>query len=69
MLKVSTVIDTFNLFLSTVIDTMTEILIEFEEYVLLTSQVKYLDNYLIAADDIETGGTNKVPIWLFGFLY
>jgi len=34
-----------------------------------TSQVKHLDNYLIAADDIETGGGNKVPIWLFGFLY
>ncbi len=34
-----------------------------------TSQVKQLDNYLIAADDIETGGGNKVPIWLFGFLY
>lgn len=34
-----------------------------------TSQVKHLDNYLIAADDIETGGENKVPIWLFGFLY
>lgn len=34
-----------------------------------TSQVKHLDNYLIAADDIETGGENRVPIWLFGFLY
>lgn len=34
-----------------------------------TSQVKHLDKYLIAADDIETGGENKVPIWLFGFLY
>ena len=34
-----------------------------------TSQVKHLDNYLIAADDIETGSGNKVPIWLFGFLY
>lgn len=34
-----------------------------------TSQVKHLDNYLIASDDIETGGGNKVPIWLFGFLY
>ena len=33
------------------------------------SQVKQLDNYLIAADDIETGGGNKVPIWLLGFLY
>jgi predicted AAA+ superfamily ATPase len=34
-----------------------------------TSQVKQLDNYLIAEDDIETGGGNKVPIWLLGFLY
>ena len=34
-----------------------------------SSQVKHLDNYLIASDDIETGGENKVPIWLFGFLY
>ena len=34
-----------------------------------SSQVSHLDNFLIAADDIETGGANKVPIWLFGFLY
>ena len=34
-----------------------------------TSQVKHLDNYLIASDDIEMGGGNKAPIWLFGFLY
>lgn len=34
-----------------------------------SSQVKHLDNYLIAADDIEIGNGNKVPIWLFGFLY
>jgi len=34
-----------------------------------TSQVKHLDSFLIASDDIETGGGNKVPIWLFGFLY
>lgn len=33
------------------------------------SQVKHLDKYLIAADDIEIGNGNKVPIWLFGFLY
>ena len=32
-----------------------------------TSQVKHLDNYLIAADDIETGVGNKAPIWLFVF--
>ena len=34
-----------------------------------SSQVKHLDNYLIAVDDIETGGGNKIPIWLLGFLY
>lgn len=34
-----------------------------------SSQVKHLENYLIAADDIETGVGNKIPIWLFGFLY
>lgn len=33
------------------------------------SQVKHLENYLIASDDIEIGGGNKIPIWLFGFLY
>nr|WP_321353881.1 AAA family ATPase [uncultured Draconibacterium sp.] len=34
-----------------------------------TTQVKHLDNYLIVSDDIEVGTGNKVPIWLFGFLY
>lgn len=34
-----------------------------------TSQVRHLDNYIVAADDIETGAGNKIPIWLFGFLY
>lgn len=34
-----------------------------------TSQVNHLDNFLIAADDIETGSANKVPMWLLGFLY
>ncbi len=33
------------------------------------SQVKHLENYLIVSDDIEVGAGNKVPIWLFGFLY
>ncbi len=33
------------------------------------SQVNHLPDYLIAADDIETGFGQKVPIWLFGFLY
>jgi hypothetical protein len=33
------------------------------------SRVRHLDDYLIAADDIEIGGGKKVPLWLFGFLY
>jgi predicted AAA+ superfamily ATPase len=32
-------------------------------------QVKELESYLVAADDIETGIGTKVPLWLFGFLY
>jgi predicted AAA+ superfamily ATPase len=34
-----------------------------------TTQVRHLDNFLIASDDIETGNANKFPIWLLGFLY
>ena len=33
------------------------------------SQVRHLSNYLIAVDDIEFGSKNRVPLWLFGFLY
>lgn len=32
-------------------------------------QVKHLDNYIIASDNLETGWGNKAPVWLFGFLY
>jgi predicted AAA+ superfamily ATPase len=32
-------------------------------------QIKNVGNSYIAADDIETGIGNKIPIWLFGFLY
>ena len=32
-------------------------------------QVKHKDRYLIAQDDIEIGYGNKIPLWLFGFLY
>ncbi|MGD0582273.1 MAG: AAA family ATPase [Bacteroidales bacterium] len=32
-------------------------------------QVKHLDNYMVASDDLETGSGNKAPVWLFGFLY
>ncbi len=33
------------------------------------AQVRHLDNYLIATDDIEIGTGKSVPLWLFGFLY
>ncbi len=32
-------------------------------------QIKDLPNSYIAADDIEIGFSNKIPLWLFGFLY
>ncbi len=32
-------------------------------------QIKDLNNAFIAADDIEYGYQNKIPLWLFGFLY
>ncbi|MGM0582159.1 MAG: ATP-binding protein [Bacteroidota bacterium] len=32
-------------------------------------QVKQIQNHIIASDDIETGYKNKIPLWLFGFLY
>lgn len=32
-------------------------------------QIKSENNAFIAADDIEIGFRNKVPLWLFGFLY
>ena len=34
-----------------------------------SSQIKNIENGYIAADDIETGFANKIPLWLFGFLY
>ena len=34
-----------------------------------SEQVKHLDNYIIASDNLETGSGNKAPVWLFGFLY
>ncbi|MFC1652178.1 ATP-binding protein [Planctomycetota bacterium] len=33
-----------------------------------SSQITGLENAFIAADDIETGYGNKIPLWLFGFL-
>ena len=32
-------------------------------------QITGLENAFIAADDIEVGYENKIPLWLFGFLY
>jgi len=32
-------------------------------------QIKDVKNSYIAADDIEIGFKNKIPLWLFGFLY
>ncbi|WP_457560701.1 ATP-binding protein [Caminibacter sp.] len=32
-------------------------------------QIKDLENAYVIADDIEIGSGNKIPLWLFGFLY
>jgi len=32
-------------------------------------QIKDLSNSYVVADDIEVGFGNKIPLWLFGFLY
>ncbi len=32
-------------------------------------QIKDLKNSFVAADNIEVGFGNKIPLWLFGFLY
>lgn len=32
-------------------------------------QIKDIPNSFVVADDIETGFRNKIPLWLFGFLY
>ncbi len=34
-----------------------------------SKQIKDTDNSYIASDDIEYGYQNKIPLWLFGFLY
>jgi uncharacterized protein len=33
------------------------------------SQIKGIDEAYLALDDIEIGFGNKIPLWLFGFLY
>ena len=32
-------------------------------------QIKFLNNAYLALDGIEVGYKNKIPLWLFGFLY
>lgn len=34
-----------------------------------TKQIRVLSNAFVAADDIEFGYQNTIPLWLFGFLY
>ena len=33
------------------------------------TQIKDVPNSYVAADDIEVGIGNKIPLWLFGFMY
>lgn len=33
------------------------------------NQIKELSDSYVIADDIEIGFGNKLPLWLFGFLY
>ncbi len=33
------------------------------------SQIKDIEDSYLALDDIETGIGNRIPLWLFGFLY
>ena len=32
-------------------------------------QIKDIDNSFLAIDNIEIGRKNRIPLWLFGFLY
>lgn len=33
------------------------------------NQISEIESGFVVADDIETGFKNKIPLWLFGFLY
>jgi len=33
------------------------------------NQISGVEKSFVVADDIETGFGNKIPLWLFGFLY
>jgi hypothetical protein len=32
-------------------------------------QIKDIANFFVVADELEVGFGNKIPLWLFGFLY
>jgi hypothetical protein len=32
-------------------------------------QIKDMPDAYVISDDIEIGSSNKIPLWLFGFLY
>jgi hypothetical protein len=34
-----------------------------------SKQITMLENSYVVADDIEYGFQNKIPLWLFGFMY
>ncbi|HRQ51213.1 MAG TPA: HTH domain-containing protein, partial [Agriterribacter sp.] len=46
-----------------------EIIIETGGKLKSSKQVSGIDNAYIADDNILTGAGNKIPLWLFGFLY
>jgi len=33
------------------------------------NKLSHIKNSFIAQDDVELGYENKIPLWLFGFLY
>jgi len=37
--------------------------------VIFDTEVKDIENSFVVADDIEVGFNNKIPLYLFGFLY
>lgn len=34
-----------------------------------SGQIRNIEGSYVVADDIESGFGNKIPLWLFGFLY
>jgi len=34
-----------------------------------TKQIKHIENSYLVLDNLEYGNSNKIPLWLFGFLY